>query len=789
MNRAVKLWLGIFPILTGLAVAVAVITATGDHESHPILIAVVYPVIALSFAISGLVAWTLRPENGTGRLLVLVGLLWIVNGFWESDTPVVFGLAELFGSLFLAAFVHLMLTFPEGRLASPVHRRLIAGLWLTALLANVLPGVFNPKVNDCKGCPENPLVIADRPGVANVFEVIFSVAGLLIFLGVVVMLVRRWRRASKAQRRILGPVYFSGGAAVALVAALFGVGFVSNTAGNVLAVAAFVTFGAVPLFFLAGLLRTRLYRAAARLLREIPDEPTPDEIQAGLRSVLGDPTLQFLTWLDEVGSYVDARGNPAELTPDTPLRVTTEIGYEGRKLGAIVHDSALLHERALLDEVVSAARIAMEKDRGLQALRRSEARNRALLDAIPDLMFRVARDGTYLEVKGDSESLIRPREELIDLQVQDVLPREVAERFLEALAQPASKGVQTVEYRLAIGGVERDFEARMVPSGDDEVVVIVRDFTERTHLESELARRLGEVQREQEFTRTVVNVAPIVLMICDEEGRLIRFNDTTSELFGHTDDETTQGRLLWEVFPVEDDREALREAFERVHPLRPVEIESRWVAEDGGVRRIEASIAHIIDGEGRHRRIVAGLDVTDLIEQREEARRQRDILTVIAAATPSLIAGVEPDGRVAAEGVNRAFADATGYDDDTAPGRVFWDLVVAPEHIPEFKANFEASVASGIPVDYESAWIGVDGQHRLVEWSCRPLAGLGMFLICGVDITERKRQEDEIKASRARHRRGRRRGAPPARAQPARRRPAAAGVALARPAARAVAAP
>ena len=90
-----------------------------------------------------------------------------MNGFWESDTPVVFGLAELLGSLFLAAFVHLMLAFPEGRLATPVQRRLIAGLWLTALLANALPAVFNTAVNDCKGCPDNPLVIADRPGLAT----------------------------------------------------------------------------------------------------------------------------------------------------------------------------------------------------------------------------------------------------------------------------------------------------------------------------------------------------------------------------------------------------------------------------------------------------------------------------------------------------------------------------------------------------------------------------------------------------------------------------------------------
>ncbi len=751
MKLTRALWGLAFPAALGLTAASALMTARSDHETHPVLIAVVWSLLAVSFLLSGLVAWTIGPEQRTGQLLVLVGALWLVTSLWESDDRVLFALGELFGGLFLAAFVQLMVGFPDGRLRSQLERRLVAGLWLTALAANALPALFDPHRDDCRGCPENALAIVDRSRVSGALEAVFSFVGLVIFVGVVVVLVRRWRAATEAQRRILGPVYGSGGASVALIGLQFGVSHFSDDAATAISVVAFATFGAVPVVFLAGLLRTRLYRAAARLLQEVPEEASIAEAQEGLRTVLGDPTLVYLAWLEETGGYVDARGNPHELPWETPARAVTRIDSEsGEPLAALVHDAALRHQQALLDEVVSAARLAIQKDRGLTALRRSEARSRALLDAIPDLMFTMARDGTYLEAKGDRSSLVLPGDELIGRTVREVLPPDVAERWTAALALPASRGVQTIEYSLTIDGEVRDFEARMVPSGDDEVVVLVRDFTERTRLEQELARRLREVEHEQAFTRTVVNTAPIILMLCDDEGRIVRFNDTTERLLGYPDDDDIRGQTVWDAFVCEEDRGAMRDAFARVHPLRPVEIETRWRAKDGSELIIEASIAHIIDGQGLHRRIVAGHDLTGLVAKAKEASAQRDFLSVVAAATPSLLAVVEPDGTVAPEGVNRAFAEATGYDDETAPGRAFWELVIPPEHQGEFRAAFEAAVAADEVVEHETTWLGAGGRRRLVEWSCRPLPRIGKYLICGVDVTERQQQADELRASRAR---------------------------------------
>src|SRR5205823_150586 len=121
--------------------------------------------------------------------------------------------------------------------------------------------------------------------------------------------------------------------------------------------------------------------------------------------------------------------------------------------------------------------------------------------------------------------------------------------------------------------------------------------------------RLHEVQHEQAFTRTVVNTAPIVLMLCDEKGAIIRYNATAERLTGRPDDERVWGRPVADVFVHPEDKAAFGNALRRVKPGRlPEQIECRWLTATGDVLVMECTINHIVDGEGLHRRIVAGLD-------------------------------------------------------------------------------------------------------------------------------------------------------------------------------------
>lgn len=130
------------------------------------------------------------------------------------------------------------------------------------------------------------------------------------------------------------------------------------------------------------------------------------------------------------------------------------------------------------------------------ALRESEAKNRALLNAIPDLILRISKDGTYLDYipAKDSESLAT-NSQMLGRNEYDMLPLEVAQQRMHYVKLALSTGKpQIFEYKLPINGEIWEEEARIVVSGNDEVLAIVRDITERKQVEALLQQAYDELE-------------------------------------------------------------------------------------------------------------------------------------------------------------------------------------------------------------------------------------------------------------------------------------------------------
>jgi PAS domain S-box-containing protein len=114
-------------------------------------------------------------------------------------------------------------------------------------------------------------------------------------------------------------------------------------------------------------------------------------------------------------------------------------------------------------------------------------RHEALLRAVPDHIFRISADGTYLDYAPASgfPTYVDP-EQFLGKNVRGVMPPDVAERSLAAIKRAVeTSSEQVLEYELR--GDERGghFEVRIVRSGDSEVVATVRDITEQRAAEEQ----------------------------------------------------------------------------------------------------------------------------------------------------------------------------------------------------------------------------------------------------------------------------------------------------------------
>ncbi len=114
-----------------------------------------------------------------------------------------------------------------------------------------------------------------------------------------------------------------------------------------------------------------------------------------------------------------------------------------------------------------------------RALHASQARNRATLRAVPDLMFVVSRDGVYLDYyAADENMLFAPPEQFLGRRMRDVMPGGLGERLERAFADVfESHHPVVVEYTLDMHGSTYAYEARLIRAEDDTVLVIVRDVT------------------------------------------------------------------------------------------------------------------------------------------------------------------------------------------------------------------------------------------------------------------------------------------------------------------------
>ncbi|MEL7003684.1 MAG: PAS domain S-box protein [Bacteroidota bacterium] len=174
-----------------------------------------------------------------------------------------------------------------------------------------------------------------------------------------------------------------------------------------------------------------------------------------------------------------------------------------------------------------------ERKRTEEALQESEARNRALVNALPDLIFINTKEGVYVDAQITKEyDSIVPKEELIGKNIDNFFDKQTAAKFRDKFKLALSTNqTQQVEYSISTDGKRSYFEGRIVKYRDNQVLTVVRDITKSKEDE------ISAFESERRFYK-VFNISPIPVTITKfENSQIIDVNNKFLDLVKMNRDE------------------------------------------------------------------------------------------------------------------------------------------------------------------------------------------------------------------------------------------------------------
>lgn len=363
-----------------------------------------------------------------------------------------------------------------------------------------------------------------------------------------------------------------------------------------------------------------------------------------------------------------------------------------------------------------------------------------ILEALSDMMFHLSEDGTFLgyHVPRYSPLYVSP-DEFLGKQLDEVLPPSVASLSMENLQKALSSGERQIyEYHLDMGELGRlYFEASMVVAGDNEVLALVRDITERKRIEEKL--RASESR-----WRSLVQNAPNILFEFDQDGIIQFINFVSVELTV----EDIIGMSLFEFTPP-DDHERVKGFIEQVHQTGEaitydtLGLDEEWYSVRIGAIKQDGEISNLI---------MILTNITELKNSEIALRQSEERFVNYMENFPGGVFLKDENQRLLY--CNTNYAKMMGGSPESIIGKSTTEYIPYTDIDKRFHQQNQQVLQQGEPQIFENVYPTEDGESywETVKFPIKYPDGSQQLGAITLNITERKLAEERLRESEELHR-------------------------------------
>jgi PAS domain S-box-containing protein len=373
-------------------------------------------------------------------------------------------------------------------------------------------------------------------------------------------------------------------------------------------------------------------------------------------------------------------------------------------------------------------------------LLQNEERLRILMDAVPDLIFRLNSAGVYVDWKpGIDGELLVPPEQFLGRHFREILPRPVSDRVADAIERSRrTKAVETIEYELTLPeGGRQYYEARIRVTSDGDVLAVCRNVTERRKL-------IAAVESSEQRFRALVENSFDGCSVLDATGTIVYDNAGETLLLGYGMAEVIGHSAFEYIHP--DDAPRCRDVLTSLleNPQQVLTTQVRCRHKDGTWRWIETTARNLLDHPAVQGIVTNWRDITEQVQASAAIGRNRERLSALVENGHSGINVLDLQGHVLYSAPSNC--RILGYASDEVLDQSCFDYV-HPDDMSLARTSFERTLHSGERVTFPRFRVrDACGQWRWIEAAGRNLSDLpsvGGIVINWHDITEHVRAEAE----------------------------------------------